>query len=135
MGDHEDEIPEMSSLPHDVGEEDPTLIYDPSLEIPSHSGYDPSFTVRRYWFPGDETRHEPISTSHVHYGMPDIPAHDPTHHTELEIEPSTTPGGNAIPFHAERFGSTGHIAPSIPAVEETSHAHPRPSVSNHMWIP
>ena len=31
MGDHEDEILEMSSPPHDVGEEDPTPIYDLSL--------------------------------------------------------------------------------------------------------
>ena len=47
MGDHEDEIPEMSSPPQEVGEEDPTPVYDPSPEIPSHSGYDPSFTGRR----------------------------------------------------------------------------------------
>ena len=46
MGDHEDNIPEMSSPPHEVGDEDPTPIYDPSPEIPSHSGYDPSFTGR-----------------------------------------------------------------------------------------
>ena len=60
MGDHEDVvIPEMSSPPHEVGEEDPTPIYDPSPEIPSHSGYDPSFTGHRYWLLGDETHHEP----------------------------------------------------------------------------
>ena len=82
MGDHEDEIPEMSSPPHDVGEEDPTFVYDPSLEIPSQSSYDPSFTGRRYWFLGEETHHEPTSTSHVRYGMPDIPVHNPTHHAE-----------------------------------------------------
>ena len=29
MGDHEDEIPEMSSPPHEVGEGDPTITYDP----------------------------------------------------------------------------------------------------------
>ena len=44
------------------------------------------------------------------------------------------PRGTPIPFHAERFGSTSHIAPSIPVVEATSHVHPRPIVSNHMWI-
>ena len=43
MGDHEDEIPEMSSPPQEVGEEDPIPVYDPSLDIPSHSGYDLSF--------------------------------------------------------------------------------------------
>ena len=35
MGDHEDEIPEMSSLPHEVGEEDPIITYDASHEQPS----------------------------------------------------------------------------------------------------
>ena len=35
MGDHEDEIPEMSSPPHEVWEEDPTSTYDPSHERPS----------------------------------------------------------------------------------------------------
>ena len=34
MVDHEDEIPEMSSPPHEVGDVDSTLVYDPSLEIP-----------------------------------------------------------------------------------------------------
>ena len=32
MGDHEDDIPDMSSPPHKVGEEDPTSTYDPSHE-------------------------------------------------------------------------------------------------------
>ena len=30
MGDHEDEIPEFPSPPHEVGEEDTTPTYDPS---------------------------------------------------------------------------------------------------------
>jgi len=135
MGDHEDKIVEMSSPPEEVGEEYPTPVYDPSPEIPSHSSYDPSFTGCRYWFPGDKTHHELTRTSHVHYGMPDIPAHDSAHHAELEFEPSTMPRGTPIPFHAERFGSTSHIAPSISVVEATSHVRPRPSVSSHMWIP
>ena len=135
MGDHEDEIPEMSSPPQEVGEEYHTPIYDPSPDIPSHSGYDPSFTGFRYWFPGDETHHEPISTSHVHYGMYNIPTLDPTNLDESEVEPSTTLGGTPIPFHVERFGSTSHITPSIPTVEASSHVHPRPSVSNPMRIP
>ena len=135
MGDHKDEIPEMSSPPHEVGDVDSTPIYDPSPEIPSHSGYDPSFTCRRYWLPGDETHHEPTSTSYIHYGIPDIPTHNLAYHAESEIEPTTTPRGTPIPFHVERFGSTSHIAPSIPALEETSHIRPRPSVSNQMRIP
>ena len=44
MGDHEDEIPKISSPPQEVGEEDPTPVYDPSPDIPSHSSYDTSFT-------------------------------------------------------------------------------------------
>ena len=67
--------------------------------------------------------------------MPDIPIHDTTYHAKSEFEPSTMPGGTPIPFHAERFGSTSPIAPSIPVVEATSHVHPRPSVSNPMRIP
>ena len=67
--------------------------------------------------------------------MPDIPTHDSAHHDKLEVEPSTMPGGTSIPFHVERFGSTSHIAPSIPVVEATSHGCPRPSVISHMQIP
>ena len=70
----------MSSPPQEVGEEYPTPVYDPSPNIPSHFGYDPSLTGHRYWFSGSKTHHEPTSTSHVSYGMLDISAHDPTHH-------------------------------------------------------
>ena len=35
MGDHEDEIPEMSSPPHDFGEGGPTSTYDQPHEHPS----------------------------------------------------------------------------------------------------
>ena len=82
MGDHEDDIPEMASPPQEVGDVDSTPVYDPSPEIPSHSSYDPSFIGRWYWLPGDETHHEPTSTSYIRYGMLDIPTHDPTHHAE-----------------------------------------------------
>ena len=134
-GDHKDKILEMSSPPHEVGDADSTPVYDPSPEITSQSGYDPSFIGCRYWFPGDETHYEPTSTIHVCYGMSDIPAPDPAHHVESKAEPSTMPGGTPIPFHAERFGSTSHIAPSIPKVEASSHVCHRPSVSNPMQIP
>ena len=77
MGDHEDEIPEFPSPPHHVGEEDPIPTYDPSPDIPTHSGYDPSFTGHWYWFSSDETHHEPANTSYVSYGMSGIPKHDP----------------------------------------------------------
>ena len=85
--------------------------------------------------PGDETHHEPVSTSYVSYGMFGILAHDPDHHAGSEFEPSTTPGGTPITFHVERFGNTSHIAHSIPVVEATSHVHPRPSVSSPIQIP
>ena len=42
MGDHEYEIPELPYSPHEVEEEEPTPTYDPSPDIPTHSGYDPS---------------------------------------------------------------------------------------------
>ena len=60
MGDHEDEILELSSPPQEVGEKYHTPIYDPSPDIPTHSrfapshdipthsGYDPSFIARPY---------------------------------------------------------------------------------------
>ena len=146
MGDHEDEIPKFSYPPHEVGEEDPTPVYDPSPDIPTHSrydpshdipthsGYDPSFTDRRYWLPSDETHHEPASTSYVSYGMSGILAHDLTHHAKSEFDPSTMHWGIPIPFHVERFGSTSHIAPSILAVEATSHVRPRPGASSPIWI-
>ena len=57
-----------------------------------HIPVDPSFTGRRYWISGDETHHEPASTSYVSYGMSGIPAHDPTHHSKSEFEPNTMPG-------------------------------------------
>ena len=135
MGYHEDEILEMYSPPHEVGEEDHISTYDASHKQPSRSGHDPSFIGHRYWFLGNETHYEPTSTSHVRYGMPDIIASDPARHVESEINPSTTPWGTPIPFHVERFGSTSHIAPSIPVVEATSHVRLIPSISNHMRIP
>ena len=105
MGDHEDEIPELSSPPHEVGEEDPTPIYDPSPDIPSHFSYDPSFTGRWYWFPGDETHHEHVSTSNVRYDILDIPKSDPAYHVESKFDPRTMPRGTPTLFHAERFGA------------------------------
>ena len=92
MGYHEYEITELSSPPQDVGEEDPTPIYDPSPDIPTHSRfdpshdipthsrYDPSYTGRQYWMSSNETHHEPASTSYVSYGMSGIPTHDLAFH-------------------------------------------------------
>ena len=81
MGDHEDGIPNLSSpLYVDDGEFTPTLIlhlmwlYIMSLIL--HSSYDPSFTGHLYQMLGDETHHEPVSTSYVSYGMFGNPIHD-----------------------------------------------------------
>ena len=64
-----------------------------------------------------------------------FPTHDLAFHVESEFEPNTMPGGTLIPYHAERFGSTNHIAPSIPVVEVTSHIPPRSRVSDPIRIP
>ena len=91
MGDHEDGIPELSS-PTQVedGEFTPTFDpspdmlahsgFDPSHEIPTHSSYDPSFTGHRYWMSGNETHHEPASTSYGSYGMSSISTYDLAFH-------------------------------------------------------
>ena len=73
----------MSSLPQEVGDVDSTLVYDPSPEIPSHSSHDSSFTGHRYWLPSYETHYEPTSTSHVRYGMSDIPTPNPANNVKL----------------------------------------------------
>ena len=67
--------------------------------------------------------------------MTDIPKFDLEYHAESEVDLGTTHGGTSIPFHVESFGGTSHIAPSIHVVEASSHAHPRPSVSNPIQIP
>ena len=64
-----------------------------------------------------------------------LPMHDLTFHVESNFEPNTMPGGTLIPFHAERFGSTSHIEPSIPVVEATSYLPPRSRVSDPIRIP
>ena len=85
----------------------------------------------RYWLyhPGQATHHAPTSTSHIRYGMPDIPKTDPTPNVELVGDPGTGRWGTSIPFHVERFGNSSHIAPSTLAVKIPSHTHPRPSTS------
>ena len=84
---------------------------------------------------GDETHHELASTSYGSYDMSSIPTHDLVPHTESKFEPNTMPRGIPSHFHVERFGNMSHIAPSIPAVEVTSHVHPRPSASSPIRIP
>ena len=106
MGDHEDEIPKLPSSLHEVEEEGLVPTYDPSLDIPTHSGYDPSSIGRRYWMSDDETHHEPTSTSYISYCMSGIPTHDPTQHAESEFEPNTTPRG--IPIHGEIWEHESH---------------------------
>ena len=58
----------MLFSPQEVGEEDPTPVYDPSPDIPTHSRYDPSHDIP------------------THYGYD--PSHDiPTH---SRYDPSST---------------------------------------------
>ena len=82
----------------------------------------------------DETHFEPASTSYGSYGTSGFPTHDLALHVEYESEPNTMPGANLIPYHAERFGSTSHIAPYIPVVEATSYIPPRSRVSDQIRI-
>ena len=69
------------------------------------------------------------------YAVTGFPMHDMTFHVKSDFEPSTMPGGNPIPYLAERFGSTSHIAPSIPVVEAPSHPPPSSRVSDLIRIP
>ena len=90
----------------------------------------------RYGMPEDDKTHfEPASTSYGSYGMSGFSTHDLEFHVESKFEPNTMPRGTLIPYHVERFGSTSHIAPSISAVEATSHIPPRPRVSDPIRIP
>ena len=151
MGDHIEGIPEPPSpIRVDDGEFTPT--YEPSPDLaelgpviseigtfhdrPTYSRVDSPLTHHRYGMPEyDETHFEPASTSYGSYGMFGFPTHDLAFHVESKFEPNTMPGGTLIPYHEERFGSTSHIAPSIPTVEATSHVRPMPNVSSHTWIP
>ena len=151
MGDNIEGIPEPPSpIRVDDGEFTPT--YDPSPNLaelgpmiseigtfhdrPTHSRVYSPLMHRQYGMPKDDKTHfEPASTSYGSYGMSGFPTHELEFHVESEFEPSTMPGGTLIPYHAERFGSTSHVAPSIPAVEATSHIPPRSRVSDPIRIP
>ena len=146
MGDRLEDIPEPPPPIHvDDGEFTPT--YDPSPDLaelgpviseigamhdrPTHSRVDSPLTRYRYGMPEDaETHFEPSSTSYGSYAMSGFPTHDLAFHVDSDFNPKTMPGGTLIPYHAERFGSTSHIAPSIPVVEVTSHISPRSRVSD-----
>ena len=144
MEDHSETIPEPPPLLRvDNGEFTPT--YDPSPDLaefgpvisqigslhdrPTHSRVDSPLTRYRYGMPEDAKTHfELASTSYSSYATTGFPMHDLTFHVESNFEPSTKPRGNTIPYLAERFGSTSHIAPSIPAVEAPSYIPPRSRV-------
>ena len=61
--------------------------------------------------------------------------HDLTFHVESDFDPNTIPGGIPMPYLAERFGSTSHIVPSIPAVEAPSYIPSLSRVSDPIGIP
>ena len=151
MGDHIEGTPKPPSpIRVDDGEFTPT--YDPSPDLaelgpviseietmhdrPTHSRVDSPLTCYRYGMPEDAKTHfEPASTSYGSYAMSSFPTHDLAFHVESKFEPNTMPGGTLIPYHAERFGSTSHIAPFIPVVEATSYLPPRYRVSDAIRIP
>ena len=82
-----------------------------------------------------ETHFDPPSTSYGSYVTTGFPMHDLTFHVESDFDPNTMLGGIPMPYLAERFGSTSHIAPSIPVVEAPSYIPPRPRVSDPIGIP
>ena len=151
MGDRLEDIPEPPPpIRVDDGEFTPT--YDPSPDLdelgpviseigemhdrPIHSRADFPLMCYRYGMPEDaETHFEPATTSYGSYTTSGFPIHDLTFHVESNFEPSTMLGGTLIPYHTERFGSTSHIAPSIPVVEATSYLPPRSRVSDPIRIP
>ena len=151
MGDHVEGITEPPS-PIQLEDGDFTPTYDPSLDLtelgpvisdigtfhdrPTYSSVDPALMHHRYGMSKDnETHFELASTSYGRYGMSSFPTHDLAFHVEYEFDPNIIPRGTLIPYHAERFGSTSHIAPSIPAVEATSNIPPRPRASDPIRIP
>ena len=147
MGDRETEILEIPDIPHLVWEDNASSTYETPLgsdhSMAGTSPDDPSQFLgymhahHRYWSHSlnHETHHAPTRTITIRYGMPDLTEIGPAPHVGSGVDPSVMPGGTSIPFHVERFGSTSHITPSIPAVEVPSHTHPRPSTSVPIWGP
>ena len=127
MEDHSETIPKRPPpVRIDDGELTPT--YDPSPNLaefgpvisqigslhdrPTHPRADSALTRYRYGMQKDvETHFDPPSTSYGSYATTSFPMQDLTFHVESDFEPSTMPGGNPIPYLAERFGSTSHIVP------------------------
>ena len=150
MGDHLEDIPEPPPpIRVDDGEFTPTYDPSPNLaelgpaifeigtfhDMPTHTRSDSPLTRYRYGMSEDaETHFEPASTSYGSYATSGFPTHDLTFHLESDFKPNTMPRGTPIPYHAERFGSTSHIAPSIPVVEVRSHIPPRSRVSDLIGI-
>jgi len=152
MGDHSEDTSESLPPPIRVDDGAFTPSYDISPDLTKlgpmiseigalqdthiHSRPDPSLQHYRYGMPKDaETHFAPASTNYGSYGMSGFPTHDLAFHVESEFEPNTIPRGTLIPYHAERFGSTSHITPSIPMEEVTSHIPPRSRVSDPIRIP
>ena len=136
MGDHLEDIPEPPP-PICVDNGEFARTYDPSPDLaklgpviseigtmhdrPTHSRVDSPLTRYQYEMPEDvETHFEPAGTSYGSYAMSSFHTHDLAFHVKYEFQPNIMPWGTLIPYHAERFGSTSQIAPSIPVVEVTS---------------
>ena len=150
MGDHSEDTYNSLPPPIRVDDGDFTPTYDLSPDLtelgpmiseigamydrPIPSRPDPSLPHYRYGMPEDaETHFEPATTSYGSYATTGFPMHDLAFNVESDFDPNTMPGGMPIPYLAERFGSTSHIAPSIPVVEATSHIPPRSRVSDPIY--
>ena len=105
IGDHEDEIPELSYPPQEVGEEDTTPMYDPSPDIPTHSRFDPSHDIPTH------SRYDPSFTSHVR-----------TASTRVIVSQSQVPpvvsGG-----HIPTFGTSYGLLQGVPHIPTYGFSH------------
>ena len=100
---------------------------------PTHPRDDSSLPHYRYGMLEDAKTHFPPA-SYGSYATTGFPMHDLTFHVESDFDPNTMPGGIPIPYLAERFGSTSHIAPFILVVEAPSYIPPRSRVSDLIGI-
>ena len=127
MGDHSEDTSESLPTPIHVDDGAFTPSYDISPDLTElgpviseigalhdthiHSRPDPSLQHYRYGMPEDaETHFEPASTSYGVYASTGFPIHGLEFHAESEFDPNTIPGGIPMPYLAERFGNTSHIA-------------------------
>ena len=108
---HEPEVPNIPPSPPLMKEVDPSSTYGTLPEYgPDGTGplqhvlsqfHDYISSNPQYWlyYPGEYTFHEPTSTRHIRYGMPNIPNLGLVPHVEPVGDLGTVPWGTSIPFH------------------------------------